>query len=284
LGIYVGYPPRISDYESLDFYYMNVTNITFENGFINNYAELLTFNAYVTRATFDGSIYDMITPWPSLFASSTTFGYWLTGINAFYVPTGNYFTIPVTITQNPFFGSGHPSALNFGGLGAVIGHEISHGFDPYGSQFNYAGQYHDIWTTETRNTYNEKMACYVNQYDQLEIQPGVYVNGNQTITENVADNSGILSSYTAWKVWKTVHGDSYTLPGVSLNEDQLFWFSWAYVWCQAYTDTYYINWTNVHAPNPARVWGVVQNSQEFASAYNCPSGSPMNPVNKCTLW
>jgi len=86
------------------------------------------------------------------------------------------------------------------------------------------------------------------------------------------------------KVWKTVHGDSYTLPGVSLNEDQLFWFSWAYVWCQAYTDTYYINWTNVHAPNPARVWGVVQNSQEFASAYNCPSGSPMNPVNKCTLW
>jgi len=195
-----------------------------------------------------------------------------------------FFTIPVTITQNPFFGSGYPSALNFGGLGTIIGHEISHGYDPDGSYYNYDGQYDDIWTTETRNNYDKIITCYINQYNSLEIEPGIYDNGNRTITENVADNSGIISSYTAWQTWKQTHNDSYTLPGVSLTQEQLFFFAWAYTWCQAYTDSYYSNWTDVHSPNPARVWGVVQNSYQFASAYSCPNGSPMNPVHKCTLW
>lgn len=284
LGIYVGFPPRIDDYNSLDIYYQNVTNVTMSNGYVNNYFEMLEFNAYVTHATFDGSIYNMVYSWPSFFASSSDFGSWLTGINAFYVPYENFFTIPVTITQHPFFDNGYPSAINFGGLGTVIGHEMSHGFDPDGSYYNYAGQYQDIWTNETRAVYDEKITCYINQYNSFEIEPGVYVNGNNTITENVADNSGIVSSYTAWQVWKQDHDDSYTLPGVSLTEDQLFWFAWANAWCQVYTNTYYSDWTDVHSPNPARVWGVAQNNDAFAQAYNCKTGSKMNPSHKCTLW
>jgi len=232
LGVYVGFPPRIAEYDSLDNYYSNVVNVTYANGFINNIFEMVRFNAYVNLGTFDGTIYDMITPWPEFFENSAYFPYWLTSINAFYVPSRNFFTIPETITQVPIFSDGYPSAINFGGLGTVIGHEISHGYDPEGSYYNYLGQYDDIWTTQTRDNYDDIVACYVNQYDSLEVAPGVYVNGTTTITENVADNSGIASSYQAWQAWKKTHSDSFTLPGVSLTSDQLFWFGWAYTWCQ----------------------------------------------------
>eukprot|EP01083_Nonionella_stella_P133096 404659_1 len=131
---------------------------------------------------------------------------WLTGINAFYYPLQNWFTIPVSISQPPFLDSAleYPSSVTFGGLGAVCGHEMSHGFDPQGSMYNYNGTLvGSIFTDYSRDKYSDKMECFVKQYDKIGVDvvngTKIYVNGTFTITENVADNAGVWASWTAWR-------------------------------------------------------------------------------------
>lgn len=176
--------------------------------------------------------------------------------------------------------------VDYGGLGTVIGHEISHGFDPHGAKFNYNGTEVEIWTHATKEIYNDKIQCFVDQYDSLSVDSssGIEVNGSTTITENVADNSGITASFTAWKNRAGQHQKDQKLPGVDMTNEQLFFWSWSHVWCEAARVEYYNDWRNVHSPHPARVWGAVQNSPEFSKAYHCQPDSAMNPTRKCILW
>ena len=281
LGIYVGLPPKITESDELDNYYTDVS--TSADDFVGNIDNLVDFVVYTTQATISDTIYDLISPWPSIFKDPSTYGSWLTGINAFYVPTGNYFTIPITISGKPYYDIDYPSAIKFGGLGSVIGHEISHGFDPSGSFYDYNGTAGDIWSNATRIAYENNMECFVTQYDRIDVD-GSYVNGSETITENVADNGGNSASYYAWKTYISNYGDDFDLPGVGLTSEQLFFWAWANAWCEDARPGYYDDWNDVHSPALARVWGVVQNSQAFANAYNCSANTPMNPTNKCILW
>ena len=130
------------------------------------------------------------------------------------------------------------------------------------------------------------MQCYINQYSNINVtsKSSQLNNGTRTVTENVADNNGISASYKAWKQFKNTEKQNNILPGVSLNEEQLFYWSFAHTWCGASRPNIYQNYTGVHSPNYARVIGSLQNDENFSNAYKCKSGSRMNPKNKCTLW
>ena len=210
---------------------------------------------------------------------------------AFYMPLGNWFTIPVSISQAPFLISteGYPSSLAFGGLGCVTGHEMSHGFDPSGSQYNYNGtMVGSIYSNYSHDKYNEQMECLVEQYDAISVDvvdgTEIYDNGTQTITENVADNAGSQSSWVAWRQYIADHGEDKPIQGVDFSSEQLFFISWARLWCEAKQPGAYEGYTDVHSPNYARVIGVLQNHPHFADAFSCAAGDRMNPVKKCSVW
>jgi len=245
-----------------------------------------------TNSSFWGHAYNLTSGWPNVFADPSSFDSWLTGINAFYYPVENWFTIPVTISQPPFLdgSEGYPSSVQYGGLGVVCGHEMSHGFDPSGSMFNWNGTYvGSIYTDESQEAYQENMQCLIDQYDSIPVDvlsdgTKIYADGNRTITENVADNAGMVSSWEAWQEYLADNGNDKKLYGIDLTQEQLFFVGYARLWCETKRPGSYANYTDVHAPNYARVIGPLQNNEDFAEAYNCKSGSYMNPSNKCSVW
>ena len=130
------------------------------------------------------------------------------------------------------------------------------------------------------------MQCYINQYSNINVtsKSSQLNNGTRTVTENVADNNGISASYKAWKQFKNTEKQNNILPGVSLDEEQLFYWSWAHIWCSASRPNRYQNYTGRHSPRYARAIGSLQNNENFSKAFKCKSGSRMNPKNKCSLW
>lgn len=174
------------------------------------------------------------------------------------------------------------------------------GFDPWGSMFDYNGTLIETWTNETRNKYNDKMNCFIEQYNNIQVNSingtnnVLYVNGSNSITENSADNAGVQESYFAWKEYINEYNDlmdNVKLPGIELNNEQLFWIGFTRTRCDVWTKEFYNDkittegdyyWN--HSPRLARAVGVIQNSNPFANAFNCPIGSPMNPQKKCVLW
>ena len=179
--------------------------------------------------------------------------------------------------------------VNFASLGVFIGHEITHGFDSGGSHYDFQGNINEMWTNKTRQLYNDRIQCFIDQYDKIEVEPGIFVNGENTNGENTADNGGMAASFEAYKKWKEdnnieISSNQKILPGLQFTEEQLWWISYGRTWCSVFEPGYYENWMDVHAPKLARVHGVVQNFQQFADAFECSIGSPMNPENKCGLW
>ena len=185
----------------------------------------------------------------------------------------------------------YPMLVNYAAWGTVVGHEITHGFDSRGSQYDFEGNLKEMWTNETRELYNERIQCIIDQYDQIEVEPGIFVNGTRTNTENTADNGGMAATRAAYKEWKVdnnvdIDSNERILPGLGFTEEQLWWISYGRVWCTVFRPGTYdpAVYRGVHGPPPARVNGVVQNFQEFADAFECPLNSPMNPETKCGLW
>jgi len=282
LAQYVGFPNSIKNGSIVSQYYSTI-NFNSDN-YLENLKNLLDFAALQQELLFNGRTLNMNGNWPQYFNEPSLFSNWLTGINAFYVALGNFFTIPVPISQAPYYSYEFPSSINFGGIGTIIGHEIFHGFDPQGSMYDANGNEvpQSIWTSITRQEYLQRVKCIINQYNHFEVD-GVYVNGTRTQTENVADNSGIAASYLAWQQWRQSVSDP-KLPGIDFTDEQLFFVGWARSWCNAVMPGYYVGSTDTHSPDMARVWGTMQNSPYFASAFNCPVNSRMNPTNKCELW
>jgi len=291
MALYIGFPAKIAEGDSIDRYYRDAVQDASVSWMAN--LESMTQWDYVTQnATFWGNAFNLTSDWPDIFADESTFPYWLTGINAFYLPSENFFTIPATISQPPFLDgdSEYPSAVAYGGLGVVCGHEMSHGFDPSGSQYNWNGSYvGSIFSNESRTEYQDKMQCLIDQYDGIVVETlpsgkDVYAIGNLTITENVADNAGVWAAWTAWKDNVAENGPDKLLYGVGLSQEQLFFVGYARLWCETARPGSYANWTDVHSPNYARVIGPLQNNEHFASAFGCESGSFMNPTEKCSVW
>eukprot|EP01083_Nonionella_stella_P098661 277519_1 len=289
MNIFIGFPPRLKNAEDLDKHYMLVSNMT--EDWISNMITMALYSYQESNAVFWGLDYSLSDGWDDAFADPASFEAWLTGINAFYNPAGNWFTIPVTISQPPFLDAseGYPSSLTYGSLGWIVGHEMSHGFDPSGSTYNWNGtEVESIFSTSSLSSYLNKMDCFVDQYDNIEVDfvngTHVYNNGSRTLGENVADNAGIRSSWTAWRKYIAKHGSDKVLHGVDMTEEQLFFVGAARVWCNSGVAGSNSGDDNVHSPNYARVIGTLQNMPEFALAFGCKVGSRMNPKNKCTVW
>jgi predicted metalloendopeptidase len=150
-------------------------------------------------------------------------------VNASYNPLQNAFTYPAGILQPPFFHKDFPDAMNLGGIGFVIGHELTHGFDDQGRKFNEKGELTDWWTEGSVKAFEERAACIDRQYSAYEIEPGVKVNGKLTLGENIGDNGGLKQAWDALQKRQKARGEAPNFAG--LTEDQLFFVAAGQVWC-----------------------------------------------------
>ncbi|KAG8189071.1 hypothetical protein JTE90_025501 [Oedothorax gibbosus] len=207
-------------------------------------------------------------------------------VNAFYEATGNAVIFPVGILRTPIFTPDRPKYLNYGMLGVVIGHEITHGFDNSGRKFDKVGNLTQWWTDDIVEKFREQASCFVDQYSQLPIDiVGQNVNGNQTLDDNICDNSGLKQAYRAYVHYVSQYGEEPSLPGISYNNLQVFFLQYAQIWCEVLSKEANERYTkDNHSPGKYRSNIPLMNSPEFSSVFNCPAGSPMNPAKKCRLW
>ncbi|KAF4525127.1 hypothetical protein B566_EDAN005069 [Ephemera danica] len=208
-------------------------------------------------------------------------------VNAFYSSIENSIQFPAGILQGVFFSNDRPRYMNYGAIGFVIGHEITHGFDDQGRQFDKDGNLVEWWDPKTREHYLKRAQCIIEQYGNYTVEEvGLNVNGINTQGENIADNGGIKEAYRAYNSWVERNGAEGLLPGLPYTQRQMFWLSAANVWCSKYRpETMKLRiMTGFHSPGQFRVNGPLSNMDEFAKDFNCPVGSKMNPVNKCSVW
>ncbi|MEE6483800.1 hypothetical protein FKM82_013658 [Ascaphus truei] len=180
---------------------------------------------------------------------------WIIGAavaDAFYSPNRNQIVFPAGILQPPFFSKHQPQALNFGGIGMVIGHEITHGFDDNGRNFDKDGNMFDWWSNFSAMHFKDQSRCMVHQYGNYtwELAGGQNVSGIITLGENIADNGGVRQAYKAYLKWVQRHGKEPKLPGLNLTHKQLFFLNFAQVWCGSYRPEYarHSIKTDVHSP------------------------------------
>ncbi|XP_043243436.1 endothelin-converting enzyme homolog [Amphibalanus amphitrite] len=206
-------------------------------------------------------------------------------VNAYYSASHNMIVFPAGILQAPFYDPQYPRSLNFGAMGVVMGHELTHAFDDQGREYDKYGNMNQWWNNATINRFKERTKCMVEQYSQYKIG-NLTVNGRQTLGENIADNGGLKASFDAYRLYRKAHGEEVPLPGVNLTHSQLFFLSFSQVWCSAATpEAERVTALNDgHAPARYRVIGTLSNSEDFAREYRCPLGSNMNPNSKCQVW
>ncbi|XP_023851876.1 membrane metallo-endopeptidase-like 1 [Salvelinus sp. IW2-2015] len=216
---------------------------------------------------------------------------WIIGaavVNAFYAPNRNQIVFPAGILQPPFFSKQQLQALNFGGIGMVIGHEITHGFDDNGRNFDKDGNMLNWWSNYSAEHFKDQSQCMVQQYGNFnwKLAGGQNVSGISTLGENIADNGGVRQAYKAYMKWVEREGEELHLPGLDLDHKQLFFLNFAQVWCGAYRPEYASQCikTDSHSPLEYRVLGSLQNFGAFSDAFQCKPGTPMNPEMKCRVW
>ncbi|MEO8011773.1 MAG: M13 family metallopeptidase, partial [Dokdonella sp.] len=209
-------------------------------------------------------------------------------VNAYYNPTDNTINFPAAILQPPFFDAKADDATNYGGIGAVIGHEATHGFDDQGSQFDAAGNNTDWWASKDKDAFKARTAVFVEQFNAYEALPGKFVNGQLTLGENIADLGGLAIAYDALQAaLGKLPGEVKTeIDGYS--EDQRFFMNWARVWRASIRDErleVMLN-TDSHSPPKYRAIGAPSNLPVFASAFSCKPGDPMvRPENvRVKIW
>ncbi|UYV67180.1 Nep2 [Cordylochernes scorpioides] len=218
---------------------------------------------------------------------------WRTGpavVNAFYSPSSNSITFPAGILHPPFYEYGRPPALNFGAIGAVMGHEITHGYDDQGSQYDGMGNLVNWWSRGTSQNFTELASCFVTQYSNYSDPRSIKkINGLNTLGENIADNGGLRQAYKAYEVYIAKYGNKSNnkkLPGLDFTPRQLFFLAYASVWCgnerKEYLDSQ-LEYDS-HSPSMFRVKGTLSNMKEFSETFRCGPYSPLNPTKKCVLW
>jgi putative endopeptidase len=203
-------------------------------------------------------------------------GEWLLAphvVNAYYHPLHNEIVFPAGILQPPFFWADADDAVNYGAIGAVIGHEITHGFDDQGSHFDAKGALRDWWTEEDRTEFTRRARVLVDQFNACHVVDDVTVNGELTLGENIADLGGVSISWNAFR--EALHGSSPTVDGMSA--DQRFFAAYATVWRTNYTEAYARLLANVdpHSPSRFRANVPLSNFPPFAAAFGVPEGAPM---------
>ena len=206
-------------------------------------------------------------------------------VNAYYEPTENNINFPAGILQPPFYDFKADDGLNFGGIGAVIGHELTHGFDDQGRQFDKDGNLRDWWTEEDGKAFDQRVQCLVDEYNSFVAVDDLHVNGKLTLGENTADNGGVRIAHMALLNTEKAEGKTPEKIDGFTPEQRLF-LGWGQIWCENLTDqiTRLLVSTNPHSPGVFRINGVVRNMPEFQKAWGCKPGQPMAPVNACRVW
>ena len=206
-------------------------------------------------------------------------------VNAYYEPQENSVNFPAGILQPPFWDNKLDDAVNYGAIGAVIGHELTHGFDDQGRQFDAKGNLQDWWTEDDAKEFKQRAQCLVDQYSGYEAVPGVHLNGQLTLGENTADNGGVRLAYMAMlhRLGKDVNSKK-KIDG--FTPQQRLFLAFAQVWCQNVTDEDARRRAQIdpHSPGEYRVNGVVSNMPEFRQAFGCKEGQPMAPQHSCRVW
>jgi putative endopeptidase len=206
-------------------------------------------------------------------------------VNAYYDPQLNTINFPAGILQPPFFDKGKGDAVNFGSIGAVIGHEMTHGFDDEGRKFDATGNLRDWWTEQDGKEFDRRAQCIADEYSGFEATPGVKVNGKLTLGENTADNGGTRIALMALQTTLAAEGKSdEKIEGFS--PEQTFFIAFGQSWCSNLTPELLrvLAQSNPHSPPQYRVNGVVSNMPEFQKAFGCKKGQPMVRDNACHVW
>jgi endothelin-converting enzyme/putative endopeptidase len=204
-------------------------------------------------------------------------------MNAMYDSRQNAITFPAGILQPPLYDNQAHDALNFGGIGAAIGHELTHGFDDQGSQFDADGNLRDWWTADDKKRFEERTRCIEDQYGGYVAIDTLKLNGKLTLGENMADNGGLRIAYMAML---EMFAGKEPAPVDGLNARQLFFLGWANLWCENRTDAIMRLAVAIdpHSPARYRVNGTVSNMPEFREAYKCRRTAPMVNRNACRVW
>jgi putative endopeptidase len=209
-------------------------------------------------------------------------------VNAYYNSANNEIVFPAGILQPPFFDRTMDDAVNFGGIGVVIGHEYTHGFDDQGSKFDAQGNFENWWTAEDLAAFQERTDCIAKEYDGFvtvedPVNGDVHLKGRLTLGENAADNGGARVAFRALQ--KSLEGKERTrIDG--FTPEQRFFLGFANVWCQNVTEqaARQLAQTDPHSPGRFRVIGTITNMEEFQKAFSCKAGQPMVRENACRAW
>jgi endothelin-converting enzyme/putative endopeptidase len=204
-------------------------------------------------------------------------------VNAYYSPDRNNINFPAGILQPPFYRAGRDAAVNYGAAGAVIGHELTHGFDDQGRKFDPEGNLRDWWTAADAHAFEQRATCVADQYSGYTVAGDAHVNGRLTLGENTADNGGLRLALAAY-----LNG-----PGAKSKDkidgftpEQRVFIGWAQIWCEnARPEAERMKaQTNPHASNKYRVNGPTSNMPEFAKAFQCKANAPMVRPSACRVW
>jgi predicted metalloendopeptidase len=207
-------------------------------------------------------------------------------VNAYYDPAQNNINFPAGILQPPFYSNRADDAVNYGAVGVVIGHELTHGFDDQGRKFDADGNLKDWWQKSDEANFEKLADCFVNEYGSFSPVTGVELNGKLTLGENTADNGGIRLAYLALM-------DDLAKKSIPVSEKvdgftqrQQFFLAFAQVWCenQRPEEVRLLSQTDPHSPGKFRTNGVVSNMPEFSQAFGCNAGDKMYAARGCRVW
>jgi endothelin-converting enzyme/putative endopeptidase len=259
----IGYPEKWRDYSSLDIKKGDAIGNSFRSNMFEFRRQIAKIGKPVDKKEW------LMTP-PT--------------VNAYYDPQNNNINFPAGILQPPFYDNKMDEPVNFGGIGAVIGHELTHGFDDEGGRFDAKGNLDNWWTEADAKAFEERTNCVANQYSQYSATPDLKLNGKLTLGENVADNGGLRIAYMA--LMDTLAGKK---PGKidGFTAEQRLFLGWGQIWCQNQTEKVVRMYTQTdpHSPGRWRVNGTVSNMPEFQQAFGCKVGAPMvRGGNACRVW
>jgi len=208
-------------------------------------------------------------------------------VNAYYNPAENDINFPAGILQPPFFDQKEEDAVNFGGIGVVIGHELTHGFDDQGSKFDAQGNLTNWWTAKDREEFDKRTSCVADEYGSFVAVDDVHLNGRLTLGENTADNGGVRIALMALNDQRReTPNATYNQTAERFTPEQRFFLGFAQIWCENRSpeSSRLLAKTDPHSPGRYRVNGSLQNNPDFAKAFGCKTGQPMVSQNGCRVW
>ncbi|MES2058273.1 MAG: M13 family metallopeptidase [Pseudomonadota bacterium] len=261
----IGHPVRYIDYASLKVERGDLLGNAMRSGEFEQQLQLARFPKPVDRSLWD------MTPQT---------------VNAYYNPLSNQITFPAAILQPPFFDPKADPAVNYGAIGAIIGHEMGHGFDDQGSQFGPTGKFENWWTPAATAAFKSSTGALAAQYDQYEPVPGTKINGKLTLGENIGDLGGVEASYTAYQIYQQKHGKAPVIGG--LTGDQRFFLAFAQAWQSKRREALarQLLLTDPHSPAVFRVNGILRNVDAWYAAFDVKPGDKLYlpPEKRVHIW